>query len=349
MAAKVQPQTTVSYSPRFLRDDVPARHVAHDLEFSTIVQPFIMIRAGYRFLDVEQDTTQGLQRIRRTLHTLQAGMIAGLFNNRLELTVGSRAHFSPDQSSAFDYQSGLRYRHSVADPFGTPMLQFSLAVEAASRPELSVATAIAEGIRFDELAVEAGGEYSNVLSLAGRFARQQYSDGNTKTIAFAYGLIHPFVDPWFAVGYAYVYSTSAFDNWKLTDTRRTSFNPMTREATYEYSYFYYPYFTPMEERGHLLIGVVRWSPVSQLYLYGKASVPVSSTGQQKYFPSSGNTPAPPDYNAYYEAAGIVPSQYEATVATDILGPVIFQVGAEYFTKPYYTYSAVWIRLTTHIN
>jgi hypothetical protein len=239
-----------------------------------------------------------------------------------------------------DYYFKLQVNQTLSESFEGPSIKMSLSGELYRERETSIATAIEDKISSDNLVGSLDFKIKNIFTISGKIIKQFYSDSNEKMHAYGVLLFHPFTDPWIAVGYAYAYSNSQFDNWSLSNSTRVGFDPVRRLGIYEYSYFYIPYFTPIKERGHLGLFVVQWGILSNLSVYAKATIPIWSIGLQKYFPTTGNTPAPIDYNAYYELEDILPTQYEASIISDILDPVIIRLNYEYFKKPYYSYSVL---------
>lgn len=343
------PAQTLSLTSSYTRDEIPDRIYKTDVSYRTDLGEMFAVSGGYHYFFADEEAFQGLPHLRKALHTLD-GLVTSYFAGRsLECSLGGALHAAPGSPSDGDYYASLRYRQAVGGTPEQPPLRIELAGEAARRRELSVATALDEGISYRECSLTSELNIWNELTLGGKYSRQFYSDDNQKTVAYAYALLTPVSDPLISVGYAFAYSNSLFDNWRLTATRRIAFDPITRKAIYDYSYFYYPYFTPMKEQGHLLIGIIRSNLSAHLFFYGKASVAIHSHGLNKYFPATGDRPAPVDYGLYYDVDGVQPSQYEASLASDFFDPVSVRLNAEYFSKTYYSYFTIGAAVEYHLD
>jgi hypothetical protein len=336
---------SVDIESRWLTDEIPARTNQQSLSLILPVSETWKIRSSYQYHFTDQEEFAGLPRIRTALHSFQSIFELNLSQWRLSLAAGGKINIYTDNKSAMgDYYFGIRYTLPLIYSFEIPTVVMTLYGEASRNRETSVATAIKEQISSEDFSGSIEVDIQKMFTIIGKFTKQYYSDKNEKINAYGVVLYHPFTNPWVAVGYAYAYANSLFDHWTFTNSTRVTFDPRTGQATYEYSYFYKPYFTPMKERGHLALGIIQWSIIQHLAIYGKATVPFSSKGLQKYSPSTGYMPAPFDYDVYYELDGILPTQYEASIISDILDPVIFRLNAEYFKKPYYSYYAFGINI-----
>ena len=344
------PAQTLSLSTQFRSDDIPAN--IQRLSSSLLI-PFAgsySARIGYRYYRVHEEAFNGIPELRKYLHTVTAGAEARFPEQGIELAGEAMANSSPDAPPTADYLMSAQYTHHFAvDPTEGTSITASIRGEAARYRETSVATAVGERISYRELALQVELDWWNSATLAGKVIQQRYSDENMKHISYGYLLFHLGDDPKISLGYAYAWSNSLFDNWRLTDTKRIAFDPITRVATYQYYYFYYPYFTPRKEHGHMFIGIVQWQAVDHLLFYAKATVPFSSGGLLKYFPSTGTTPAPIDYGAYYNAEDLQPKQYEASIISDVLEPLTMRLDFEYFEKPYYLYRGIGMNLQYVFN
>jgi hypothetical protein len=327
----------VNFGSRWLADDIPAFTNQQNLNLSIPVGENWKVLSSYRYHFTDQREFVGFPRIRTSIHSLENLLSASMRQWRLDFLAGGVINVYPDQSVIGDYRFGIRFTQPLINSFDGPSVSMNIYAELSRNREMSVATAINQRISSKDFTGSIDFDIQKMFTIMGKYTRQYYSDSNEKTNAYGVLLYHPFTSPWIAAGYAYAYSNSSFNNWSFTNSTRTGIDPGTRQPIYEYSYFYNPYFTPIEEKGHLAIGVIQWGIVSHFAIYGKATIPISSTGLQKYSPSTGNTPAPIDYNLYYELDGILPAQYEASLISDLLHPVTLRLNAEYFEKPYYSY------------
>ncbi|MBI1805222.1 MAG: hypothetical protein HYR77_12265 [Ignavibacteria bacterium] len=336
---------TLTLTTRFLNDNIPARIQQISSSLIVPISNSYSAQVGCRYFFVHQDLFDGIPQLRKTLYSLEAGLRARLLPQRVDLFAQGLLNLSPDIPPIADYLVRAQYSPSYfEDPGSEPFVTARLQAEAARHREVTVATALDEQISYKELSVQLDVSCRKFIEVAGKFARQYYSDENQKTIAYAYAVVQPISDPAISLGYAFAYSNSLFDNWRLTDTKRIAFNPITREITYQYSYFYYPYFTPIKEHGHILIGILQWEVIDHCNLYAKATIPFWSRGLMKYFPSTGNAPAPIDYGVYYDADDVQPKQYEASIMTDLINPLMVRLNFEYFEKPYYINRALGINI-----
>ncbi len=330
---------SLSFETKWLKDEIPARTDVQTLSLVLPIGETWKIRSTYRYQFSDQDEFVGLPRIRTALHSFENVFVTSIRNWRLDFAAGIKTNKYSAGAITGDFHFGIHFTQPLFYSFDGPALLITLHGEASKNRETSTATAIEEQISSQDISGNFEFDFKKTFSLSGKYTKQYFSDDNEKTNAYAALLFHPLTNPWIAVGYAFAYSNSLNDNWQLTNSTRLGFDPISRQTTYEYSYFYNPYFTPIKEQGHLAIGVIQWGVFSNVAIYAKATIPFSSTGLQKYFPTTGTTPEPFDYDAYYEIDGILPIQYEASITTDILNPFTIRVNAEYFKKPYYSYSA----------
>ncbi len=336
---------TLTLGNQFLSDNIPARiqRLSPTLFFQ--FSENYTTQLGYCYYFAHQDSFNGLPQYRKTLHSIWMDFGAYFFQRRLELCSQGTVNASPENPPTWDYLLTLQYSQTIAETFSEKPIKAKLRGEMGQHRELTVSSALHENISYNSFALQMELEWLKSITITGRYLRQFYSDENQKTVAYAYALVNiPIANPLISFGYAYAYSNSLFDNWRLTDTRRIAFNPITREATYQYSYFYYPYFTPIKEHGHIAIGIFQWQVVNHLLLFAKATIPFSSWGQLKYFPSTGNKPEPIDYGIYYIADGLQPTQYEVSIINTVLNPLTVRLDFEYFEKPYYIYRKIGIQL-----
>jgi hypothetical protein len=332
-----------------MKDEIPDRISQTDLSYAVSYGPSVALQTGYHYYFADEDRFNGVPHLRETLHRFGALAHVSLAGSRFHLSAGGAGVFAPARRPDGTYEVSLTYNQPIGRATDGPPYAINISSDFRRERELSVATAVDQQISYRQFSVGIDIDCRKVLSIAGMLVRQYYSDDNQKTISYLYTLFHVVADPAVSLGYAYSYSTSLFDNWRLTDTRRVSFDPLTRNATYEYSYFYYPYFTPIREYGHMLIALFQGQIIDHLVIYGKATVPFFSKGLSKYFPSSGPMPAPFDYDAYFDVRGVQPSQYEVRISTDLADPVTVQIRFEYFNKPYYTYHSLGVDCVYHFD
>jgi hypothetical protein len=319
-----------------LRDDIPATHLTWSLRATGQPLPSLYLTLGARHLSVDQEPFHGLPGIEETLQTAYVEAAALFFAQRAALTV--RGGLNRAGGGETDGEYLVRGEYAV--PFGPAphAVVTTFMVEAARARELAVATAVAQGIVYDRLAGGLDVRVGDRVSGAGRLIQDRYSDDNRKVQAYAYGLLEIVNSPAISVGYAYAYADSDVDRWQAT---QSTFDPATQ--TYEYRYFYYPYFTPVEERGHAGLAVVTWSAPGGATLAASANIPFASQGLRQVSPRWGTTPEPPVYG-YYSATGILPLQARVGVALPLLPGLMGEVRYEYFSKPYYSYQAGGVSL-----
>lgn len=335
---------SIDAESKWITDDIPATSSRYYLKLNASINENFKITGTYNYLFTDQNEFAGLPRIRKSIHSLGNYLIFNLRQLNLELTGGGKINVYPNEAIMGDYYFKLQLSQTLSQSFDGSSSKMTLAGELYRERETSIATAIQDKISSNNLVGSLDFNINDMFTISGKIIKQYYSDSNEKINAYGVLLFHPLVDPWLAVGYAYAYANSKYDNWKLSNSTRVGFDPRTRLAIYEYSYFYNPYFTPIEERGHLGLLIVRWGVLANLSVYAKATIPIWSIGLQKYFPSTGNTPAPIDYNAYYELEDILPAQFEASIISDILDPVTIRLNYEYFKKPYYSYYAFGLNM-----
>jgi hypothetical protein len=335
----------ISLRTKWLVDDIPANTSQQNLNLLIPIAENWKIYSSYQYLFTDQQEFVGLPRIRTSIHSVENLLSINLRQWRLEFIAGGVMNIYPDETVIGDYRFGIRFSQPLITSYEGPALVMNLYGEVSRNREMSVATAIEKRISSEDITGSIDFAIQKIFTVMGKYTRQNYSDLNEKVNAYGAVLYHPFTDPWVALGYAYAYSNSLYNNWNFTNSVRTGLDPRTRQAVFEYSYFYNPYFTPIEEKGHLAIGVIQWGIMNHLAIYGKATVPFSSTGLQKYSPSTGNTPVPIDYNLYYELDGILPKQYEASIISDLMDPVTLRLNAEYFEKPYYSFYSFGLNMS----
>jgi hypothetical protein len=328
---------SINMGSKWLVDEIPAATNQQNLSLSFPVGEYLKVISSYLYHFTDQQEFVGLPRIRTSIHSINNLLSASLRQWRLDFIAGGIINIYPDRSVIGDYRLGIRFTQPLINSFEGPLLVMNVYGEISRNRDMSVATAISERISSKDLTGSIDFDYQKMISIMGKYTRHHFSDLNEKTSAYGAVLYYPFTSPIVAFGYAYAYSNSLNNNWDITNSVRIGIDPRTRQPIYEYSYFYNPYFTPIEEKGHLAIGMIQWGIMTNLAIYGKATVPFSSSGLQEYSPSTGNTPMPIDYNVYYELDGILPTQYEASIISDILDPFTFRLNAEYFKKPYYSY------------
>jgi hypothetical protein len=214
----------------------------------------------------------------------------------------------------------------------------TFSLEVARAREVAVAAALAEGIAYDRVAGGLDLRLGARVSAAARLMRDSYSDDNRKLHGYAYGLLQLVSAPSVSVGYAWSFADTEFDNWRATGA---TLDPATQ--IYEYRYFYYPYFTPMEERGHAALAMFNWSAPGGATLAASANIPVASRGQRQNAPQWGTTPQPPVYG-YYSATGILPRQAGVGASLPLLPRLSGAARYDWFSKPYYSYHAGGVSL-----
>ncbi|MDX9759016.1 MAG: hypothetical protein RBU27_07645 [Bacteroidota bacterium] len=324
----------VTLSTELLRDDIPA--TIQRSRAAVTWQPAAqwVSETGYRYVFADQDPFNGLPRLRPALHALDQTIELRLPS--LGLRARAMGTLSRIGGGAYygDYELGLRYTAACTVVEGGLPLRLALRAAGGRERNLSVSTALMENVGMHTGVVEADVTVNDVLQLVGNAGREWYLDGNRKDVAYFYALLHAMDDPKVAVGYAYSWADSDRSSWSMTGS---TFNPRQRE--YSYSYFYFPYFTPLNERGHLLIALVQWPLAPWLLVHGKVSLPVWSRGSLKWMPESGNTAIPNDYHVTYDIDDILPTQIDGGCIVQWSPALAVDLGVSSFSKPYYQYIA----------
>ncbi len=324
----------VSLESGLLRDDIPALIQQSKLSLLYPLSGEIISQTSYRYLFADQDPFNGIPRLRVPLHTLEQAFHARVLTTGLSVDAKGSLTMLPTDKFVGDFGLGAAYALPVPVSPGDPPIIFTARVEGGRSRDLSVSTAMHENISHREAAGQLDVSLMEVLELSGRAMRFWYNDGNRKDAAYGYLLANVLANPKIVLGYAWSWTDTKWSNWRATGTE---FDPATRDYTFEY--FYYPYFTPLKERGHYALAIVQWFIHESVLLHAKATVPVHSRGQLKYMPVTGRTPFPIDYGVTYEVEDILPTQYEGGILASLTEQVTLGISVEYFSKPYYTYTA----------
>jgi hypothetical protein len=313
-----------------LRDDIPATHLAWTLEATSQPVQWVYLTLGARNLHIDQEAFQGMPRFDETL---QSGWVeaAALLGERAALT--GRIGMNRDGGGETDALYLVRGQYAVPLGAAPHPVVATFTLEAARAREVAVAAALAEGIAYDRLTGGLDLRLGDRVSGAARLMRDSYSDDNRKLQGYAYGLLQLVSVPSISLGYAWSFADSESDNWRATSA---TLDPVTQ--IYEYRYFYYPYFTPMTERGHAALAVFNWSAEGGATLTASANIPISSRGQLQSAPQWGMTPQPPVYG-YYNATGVLPRQVGVGASLPLLPSVTATARYDWFSKPYYSYHA----------
>jgi hypothetical protein len=318
------------------RDDIPATHLRSSLETSLQPRPSLFLTLGVRELRIDQDPFHGLPGLRETLRTV-SGEAAALVGGRAALTVGGALN----QAASGGVDGEYRVQGQFAVPLGpaaAPAAVATAVLEAARARELSVATALAQRITYERRAGGLDLRLGERTSGSARVLHDTYSDDNRKLSAYAYGLLRILDGPALSVGYAYAYADSERDHWRATGS---TFDAATQ--SYHYEYFYDPYFTPIEERGHLALVTLEWAPGRLLEVRGSANVPLASRGWLPTVPAQGATPAPVP-GGYFETDGLLPVQAEASASVRLHPRLSAGARYEHFSKRYYAYHTAGMHL-----
>jgi hypothetical protein len=339
LACALTPAALAAQSVRLsvdgLRDDIPATHLTWSLEAMAQPLPPLYLTFGARHLRVEQDPFHGLPRIEETLQTGFAEA-AALLGQRAALTGRVALNRAGDGETDGEYL----VRGQYAVPFGTGAhaVTTTFMLEAGRARERAVATAIAQKIAYDRLVGGLDLRAGERISGAARLIHDSYSDDNRRLQGYAYGLLQVVTAPSISVGYAWSFANSDRDHWQATGS---TFDAATQ--TWEYEYFYYPYFTPVEERGHAAVGAFNWSSAGGATLAASVNVPFASSGLRQQSPQWGTTPQPPSYG-YYTATGILPLQAGVSASLPLLPGLSAAARYDFFSKSYYSYQAGGVSL-----
>jgi hypothetical protein len=318
----------VSIGVESFRDDIPSTRTTWN--FQAIAQPSqpLYLTLGARQLTVNQDPFHGLPRYEEQLQTgwVEAAMMLGY---RAAITGRLGVNRTDDGETDSEYH----VRGQFAVPFGSGpgagATTFSL--EAGRARELAVAPAIAEGITYDRIGGGLDFRRGKRITGSARLTMDNYSDDNTKLQGYAYGLLQVANSPTISVGYAFAFADSDVDNWQAT---QSTYDAAT--LTWEYRYFYYPYFTPLQEQGHAALATITWSLPRSGSLAATANVPFYSTGLQRVSAQWGTTEQPPDYG-YYTASGVMPLQLNASASLPLVSRLTARARYDYFRKSYYSF------------
>lgn len=322
----------VTLSTELLRDDIPATIQRSRAGLSWQADDHWVSHTAYRYVFADQEPFNGLPRLRPALHAFDQTMEVRL--PAVGLGAHAKGTLSRVEGGRYfgDYELGLRYTRSFPVADGLPPLRLALRAAGGRERNTSVSTAIVENVSMRHAVVEADVTVLDALQLVGNAAREWYIDGNRKDVAYLYALVHALDLPKIAFGYAYSWADSERSSWSMTGS---SFDP--RQRHFSYDYFYYPYFTPLAERGHMFIGLVQWPVTDWLLVHGKASIPFSSRGLIKWMPGTGSTPVPIDYGVTYSMEDILPTQIEGGLILQVARPLTLDLGVASFSKPYYRY------------
>jgi hypothetical protein len=340
LACALTPATLAAQSVRLsvdgLRDDIPATHLTWSLQATAQPLTPLYLTFGARQLRVEQDPFHGLARIEETLQTAFAEVAALLLGQRAALT--GRVGLNRAGDGETDGEYNVRGQYAV--PFGAAphAVTTTFMLEAGRARERAVATAIAQKIAYDRLAGGLDLRAGERISGAARLIHDSYSDDNRRLQGYAYGLLQVVNVPSISVGYAWSFADSDRDNWRATGS---TFDVATQ--TWEYEYFYYPYFTPLEERGHAALAAFNWSAAGGATLAASVNVPFASRGLREVSPQWGTTPQPPSYG-YYTATGILPLQAGVSASLPLLPGLSAAARYDFFSKSYYSYQAGGVSL-----
>jgi hypothetical protein len=318
---------TVRLAADALRDDIPARHLRWSVETTLHPVSPLYITFGAWRLQVDQDPVQGLPAIAEVLHGARAEA-AVLIGSRAALTGRLGAH--RDGAGNTDGEYLLRGQYAVAFGMASHALTATLLGEYGRARETAVATAIVEGIAYDRLTGGLDLRWRQRVSGAARISRDHLSDGNRRVQGYAYGLLRVLDEPGISVGYAYSAADSDVDHWRATGSTHDA-----ATQSFRYRYFYYPYFTPMRERGHAALAVLNWT-AGAATIAASTNVPLASRGSLQASPEQGPTVQPISHG-YYEAAGILPVQASLNASVPLAERLRVGGRYEYFSKTYYSY------------
>lgn len=318
-------------------DDIPATHLRWTLEAVGQPLPWLYLTLGGRMLQVDQEPVQGLVGFEESLQTGYAEAAALVGNGALVFRGGLNRTDSGETDPEYLVRGQYAFLSGSAPG---AMTTTTFTVEAARARDLSVAMAIAEHITYDRISGGLDVRTGQGVSLAARLNHARYSDANRKTDGHAYALLPVVERPRLSVGYAYAFADSEVDHWRATGS--TLVDPVA--GIYEYHYFYDPYFTPVDERGHAALAVFEWFSEGGSSLTASANIPLYSTGQLQAVPQWGTTAAPPPPYGDYTATGILPLQAGVSASLRLLSWLTGRARYEYFSKPYYSYQAGGVSL-----
>lgn len=327
----------VSLGVDAVRDDIPATHLRWKLEAVGQPLPWLYLTLGGRMLQVDQEPVPGLVGFEESLQTGYAEAAALVGNGALVF----RGGLNRTETGETDNEYLVRGQYafvSGSDPRARTTT--TLTIEAARARELSVAMAIADRIVYDRISGGLDVRMGEGVNVTARLNHARYSDDNRKTDGYAYALLPIVQRPRLSLGYAYAFAASEVDHWQATGS--TLVDP--EAGVYEYHYFYDPYFTPADERGHVGLAVFEWASEGGSSLTASANIPLYSTGQLQAVPRWGTTAEPPPPYGYYTATRILPLQVGVGASLRLLSWLTGRARYEYFSKPYYSYQAGGVSL-----
>jgi len=322
----------LSIGTRVLRDDIPATIQQTSVGLTHSLSNTFITHTEYSFVFADQNEFHGLPRLRPSIHRIEQGIEARVASTGLGFAVKGALSRIHTGKVLGDFGLTAQYGFSWYAIANEAPVRFSFRAEAGRSRDVSVSTAMHENVLFQHAQAQLECDIAEEIQLVGNATREWYHDGNRRDVAYIYSLVHPLSKPRISIGYAYSWADSERSTWRMT---ASTFDPIQRE--YSYSYFYYPYFTPLKERGHQVLGIVQWWIIPDILLTAKATVPVWSRGRMKYMPDSGPWPAPLDFDLTYEVEDILPQQYEAGLLIRLATHMLAGIGVEYFKKPYYEY------------
>jgi hypothetical protein len=349
---------TVTFRSSYSRDVLPTDTFAASLRWSHQVTPATFLDVDYEGRRIEQQPFAGLPTFSLTPQRLQAALTRGFRQNFVKLRFGASGNRLPG-----GWKPGYLLSAETTLPLPsagrTASTYVTLRVGHERNWILSSPAAIDAGLREDKTEGQIAIRIRDRSSVVAAVSRRRYSDLNTLTSAYAYGLLRVAAKPDVRVGYSYSWNDSAHDNWRLTASR---FDQLA--ALFRYEYFYYPYFTPLREQGHVALALVRIPFATHASITGRISYPVYSRSLLHFYPESGSAAVPaatpvapsrptasrvpvqpsvgpePAAATLFEVHDRTPSEYQVFVELPAGPRLVVVLDVTHFVKPYYSFTSL---------
>jgi hypothetical protein len=325
----------INFETHMQEDDVPSTIFSTLMGYENGSKDSVDYRFMYIGSYAHQRTRGGSAELFAELHGIRSDLRLGR-SDATFLQIGAGGLLFSERGIVPSMTLHMAFKDSVIEMWGRP-LTYTIRAEADRDADRLLTAALFESTMFWSTAGQIDMDLGGWATATIRGQRRWYDDQNTVDMAFGYILLQPLRTDAISLGYSYAYANSRFTVWNHVGS---VLDPETR--TYRYTYAYNPYFTPLQERGHSIIGIVRGAIGEDVYFYGQATIPLSTVGQLTWRPETGTTPEPEDVVVGYDVEDILPLQVDVAAATTIIPRLLFTVGIHYFNKPYY--EAVTVRL-----
>jgi len=336
--ARSNGQTVTEIIINHRSDEIPSKVTTGRMRVLKLLPSWSSVEASASYQSMTLDDAYGLSA--RTLRLLGIQFLYSLplYDKRVFLSAGPRLEFltAGKDKLASGYVASIRTDLlSDADAISIQGV-FAVDREFYQGGVLS----LDQKILRERARITLTGEYSHYLSVALHGERLFLSDHNVIDNLYAYALISVLHTPELRMGYAFQYSDSRNDHWTITDSKLVESG-----NAYAYTYFYVPYFTPLNESGHLALASIRWSPSSWIAVRFRAAVPVSSKSYKTWSPPYGVDTSPAFLGTRYKERNILQTTFSGALEFQLSPTQWLALEVERFEKPYYTYSQAQLKLT----